>query len=57
MLEESAVATVVRFDSTRTAFAKVNIAEVEGSTEAGRRLSRSISPQGLVHVLTRFEQG
>src|SRR4051812_47763068 len=52
VLDDSAVATVVGFEHSRVACARVRLADAGGnSAEAGRQLARALDHGGLVHVL------
>ncbi len=48
--DDSLVVTAIRFDSTQLKGARVRIADVEDSFQAGEDLARSLEAKGLVHV-------
>ena len=50
VLEESLTCTAIRFDQTRIELAKIGLAEVQSSAQAGERLVRALPAKGLVHV-------
>jgi hypothetical protein len=48
--DDSLVTTAVQFDHTRVSGARIRIAEVKDSHQAGERLARALDKKGLVHV-------
>ena len=49
--DDSLVVTAVRFEHTQLKSARINVADVENSFQAGLRLTQALDQPGLVHVL------
>ena len=54
--DDSVVMTAVQFETTKVEMTHVNIAECANSREAGERLAKALSSQGLVHAMV-FSDG